>query len=56
MSTAGTWDKNDHFTPGVATTHTMGHYPDNGPPFCQECSEAWQNWVTWPCEEGRNTG
>ena len=45
----GSWDEHEHFTPGKAVTHTMGHYPENGPPFCQECTDAWKNWVTWPC-------
>ena len=45
----GSWDEHEHFTPGKAVTHTMGHHPENGPPFCQECTDAWKNWVTWPC-------
>ena len=48
----GSWDEHEHFTPGKAVTHTMGHYPENGPPFCQECTDAWKNWVTWPCAGG----
>lgn len=48
-NTEGTWDANEHFTPGVATTHTMGHDLANGPAYCIECSAAWANWVRWPC-------
>ena len=48
-NTAGTWDQHDHFIPGVAVTHTMDHYAENGPPFCMECSNAAQDWVRWPC-------
>lgn len=47
---SGRWDVNDHFIPGIAVTHTMAHDPTNGPPYCDECSAAWQNWVRWPCE------
>lgn len=54
-NTAGWWDDTLHFHPGTAVTHTMNHYPDNGPPFCQECSDAMQNWVRWPCENGGDT-
>ena len=46
----GWWDSNDDWHNGVAVTHTMGHYPENGPPFCKECTEAFGNWVKWPCE------
>jgi hypothetical protein len=55
-NTAGTWDDDMHFTPGIAVTHTRTKYVDpigltNGPDYCEECTIAWQNWVRWPCDE-----
>ena len=49
-NTPGWWDDNDWWHDGWAVTHTMGHYPENGPPFCKECTDAFGDWVKWPCE------
>ncbi len=49
-NTAGWWDDMYRFHPGNAITHTMNHHAENGPPFCQECSDAAADWVRWPCK------
>jgi hypothetical protein len=34
--------------------HTRVHDPEIGPPFCDECSRAVQDWVPWPCSLARD--
>ena len=34
-------------------TRTSTTAPDAGPDYCAECSERTQDWVPWPCENGR---
>ena len=53
-NTSGWWDKYDRWHMGISATHTMNHHPDNGPPFCQECTSACGNWVKWPCSASRH--